>query len=143
MLFKTIAWKIKEFIYCLEVFFALAFSKIVYKDKKIVFCECYMCHSIKPFVHHNWGDDLNKYFFEYVSNIKIFNIPFSKIKYLSDITSYSLIGSIITFYNLDKKIIYGSGIMKPFDQIIGIPEKIISVRGPKTREVLLKRGMNC
>ncbi len=143
MLYEKLIWKIKEYIYCVFILCCVVFYSFFDKKKQLVFCECYMCHSIKPFKHHNWGDDLNKYFFEFASDVKIFNAPFSKIKSLINITSYSLIGSIITFYNLDNKIIYGSGIKSPLSRIYGIPKKIVSVRGPKTREVLIKKGIDC
>ena len=39
--------------------------------------------------------------------------------------------------------IYGSGIKNPSIRLIGKPQKIYSVRGPKTREILLENHIDC
>ena len=114
-----------------------------YSPSTVVFCECYMCQSNKTFNNNNWGDDINKFFFEYASDVHVINLPFSKMLFMNNIDKYSLIGSILSFYKLDGKIVYGSGVMDPKAIIRGIPKKIISVRGPETRKVLLENGIAC
>ena len=44
---------------------------------------------------------------------------------------------------MDNKIVYGTGAMNPNWKIIGKPNKIISVRGPKTRQVFVSNGIYC
>lgn len=111
--------------------------------QKPIFCECCIYFIGHRFRKVNWGDDLNKYLFEYITGRKFVFIPFRKLSSKQRISHYSLIGSIIGFYNLDNTIIYGSGIKNPYESISGVPEKIISVRGPKTRDILLKNGIEC
>ncbi len=54
-----------------------------------------------------------------------------------------MIGSILGFYNLTDTIIYGTGIMTASSPLQGKPDKIISVRGPLTRQALLNNGIDC
>ena len=89
----------------------------------------------------NWGDELNKYFFSYVTGMKT-AFTFHSLSRFLNLKHYFLIGSILTFYNMDGAVIYGSGSIKP-DNPRGIPESVISVRGPLTRELMLKHGINC
>lgn len=132
-----------------NILFSIFFSPIiffyswVYKGKKAVFCECYMHSTLLPFTKRNWGDDLNKYFFEYVSNVKIVNLPFSQMLKCPNTEVYSLIGSVLSSFRTNNKIVYGTGIMDPQREILGIPREIISVRGPRTRQVLLENGIDC
>lgn len=108
-----------------------------------ILCECYMITKNGKVKVNNWGDDLNSFLFEYATGLKVINIPFSKMFNKGFSNVYSLIGSILNFYSLDKKVVYGTGIMNPKGPVRGMPEQIISVRGPKTREVLLERGISC
>lgn len=139
---KKILKLIRNVIYSIALYPIIFLCEIIY-GKKAIFCECYMHNTFLPFRKQNWGDDLNKYLFEYGSNIKILNFPFSKMLNLRNKRVYSLIGSIISFYTADSKTIYGTGAMNPNWKIIGKPNKIISVRGPKTRQVLIANGIDC
>lgn len=44
---------------------------------------------------------------------------------------------------MDNSIIYGSGIGNPSQKLSGSPVKVLSVRGPRTRAVLLAHGIDC
>ncbi len=112
------------------------------RDKYIVI-EAYLTRSGFSFKKHNWGDDINKFMFEFVTHKRVFNIPFTVKNITPRKNTYSLIGSILNFYNLDNKIIYGSGVIDPQMEILGIPDNVISVRGPKTRDLLLSKGICC
>ena len=112
------------------------------KSGEIFIAESWVKNKGYDIVSRNWGDELNKYFLEYITHKKLYFIPFTQ-SYLKPMTHYVLIGSILTFYNLNKSIIYGSGIIDPEKGVVGVPEKVISVRGPKTRDVLLKSGIEC
>ncbi len=120
---------------------------IQFNRKKIARCEiivaeAWVKHKGYDIVPRNWGDELNKYLLEYITHKKFYFIPFTD-SYLQPMLHYILIGSILTSYNFNKSIIYGSGILFPEKSVVGVPEKIISVRGPKTREILLKSGIEC
>ena len=58
---------------------------------------------------------------------------------------YSLIGSILGSYPLKNAIVYGTGLMSAqrAANIRHKPRKIISVRGPRTRNALLAHGIDC
>lgn len=118
-------------------------KKKKFTGEKIIYAECYLKYRGFKIVHQNWGDDLNKYFISNIIKERIVFVPFEKLLRSKRSTHYELIGSIIGFYDLNDKIIWGSGIMKPEDKIRGIPKKVISVRGPKTREILLDNGIEC
>ncbi len=92
---------------------------------------------------NNWGDDLNIYLFQLLSKKQIRFVPFEKLFFSPAIIRYSLIGSIIGDFNLDNTIVYGSGAITYNPKIIGKPIKVFSVRGPRTREVLIGKGIEC
>lgn len=92
---------------------------------------------------NNWGDDINVYLFKMITPQKIRFVPFERLYFSPKVKRYSLIGSIIGDFNLDNTIIYGSGAITSNPEINGHPEKVLSVRGPLTRTVLLKNGIDC
>ena len=120
----------------------IQFNKKKIERGEIVIAEAWVKHRGYDIVPRNWGDELNKFLLEFITHKKFYFVPFTS-SYLKHVKHYVLIGSILTFYNLNKSIVYGSGIIDPAEEIEGIPEKVISVRGPKTREILLKSGIDC
>ena len=111
---------------------------------KLLYGNCFVFTS--PFgkiKKNNWGDDLNVYLFNSISTREILFVPFEKLFFAWPVTRYSLIGSIIGDFDLSNTIIYGSGAITPNPTIVGCPIKVLSVRGPLTREVLLKNGIDC
>ena len=86
----------------------------------------------------NWGDDINTYFFEYVTGKK-----FIQLRYDFPLGRYIMIGSILSFFHLSGSIVYGTGLMTASAPLHGKPDKIISVRGPLTRQALTQRGIDC
>lgn len=133
----------RDYIYSLFFLCKLFILKIIHPEQEFIFMECYCSFSSLRFKRNNWGDDLNKYLFEFVTKKKTINFPFSKTVLLDKFKPYSLIGSIVTFYNLHGKTIYGSGIMNPERALRNKPDDIISVRGPETRRVLIENGIDC
>lgn len=111
------------------------------KNKKNVYYDGLLKTKAGRVINTNFGDDLNQYLFEYISKKKFIFINFSYL--IKTFEHYIMIGSNLDHCDLNNTIIYGSGIMNPNNKIIGNPNKIISVRGPKTREVLIKNGINC
>jgi len=137
------AKKVRAFIYWLywQPYYFL-FSKKFGKENIIV-CECYVKYGVFSIKKNNWGDDINKFFIEYCTNKKVFFVPYSKVHINIESPCFLLIGSIVGFYDLNNKYIYGSGVMDPSKGVRGIPRKIYSVRGPKTRQILLNAGIDC
>lgn len=127
--------------YCAVYYLYVGLKKLC-TCNRVIFSENYVKYELGKVKKNNWGDDLNIFLWEYVTSMEMVSIPYSKLV-IKKFDCYSLIGSIISFYNLDNKIIYGSGLMSPYDSIKGIPKRIYSVRGPLTREYLVKAGIEC
>ena len=97
-----------------------------------------------PLIHNNWGDDINYYFLPSVIGKKIILYPNTILSRLIAIKRYSMIGSLLTIFNLKNTVICGSGILNNNRiNISGNPQKIHFVRGPLTREVLVHNNYNC
>lgn len=96
-------------------------------------------------VNYNWGDDLNLVLINFITSKKILVLSRCALSKFLPIKNYIAIGSIITFCELDNSYIWGSGIINEneIDKISGKPLKIFAVRGPRTRDALLKRGIDC
>ena len=142
--------KLKQYIrtFLAKIYHTIKWSAFILINNKeiecgeIIIAEAWVKSKGYDIVPRNWGDELNKSFLEYITHKKFYFIPFSS-SYLKPMTHYILIGSVLTVYNLNKTIVYGSGILDPSKEITGVPEKVISVRGPKTREILMKNGIEC
>lgn len=120
-----------------------SFVKNKNEHNDVVFYEGYCKTKGHSLDKANWGDDLNCFFFEYITNRKFYFVPFTQMSDSKCCVHYSLIGSILGYFNLDNTIVYGSGVIDENMKFVGTPNKIISVRGPKSREVLLKNGYDC
>lgn len=84
----------------------------------------------------NWGDALNHYIFHKITgrSVKRVNPLFGK--------HYLGIGSILSAAN-SRSIVLGAGYISESSKVKESPSRIISVRGPKTRDLLLKQGISC
>lgn len=94
-------------------------------------------------VHTNWGDDLNLYLLEKISGKKILFYPLGRIADFINFPCILGIGSIISFWNLNGKIVTGSGVISDssIEYIRGIPKKVCFVRGPISRKILESKGI--
>lgn len=88
---------------------------------------------------NNFGDILTPFIIENISNIKFEYIE--KSQYYP-FEHYLIIGSILG-RGTKSSIIWGAGLISEDSVPIEIPKKIYAVRGPKTREKLLKLGIDC
>lgn len=96
-------------------------------------------------IARNLGDDLNKYLIERLTGMQVLFIP-SGAQYLKSFSlpkRYIFIGSILSFFNLDNSVVWGAGIINPEETIVGKPKKVLSVRGPKTRQRLMEQKISC
>jgi pyruvyltransferase len=91
---------------------------------------------MKVFWHQsdNFGDKLTPYL------LSKLGIPFEYAERQAKEEHYIMCGSILTACN-EHSIIWGAGIAQPFDLIP--PKKILAVRGKKTRDFLLSKGIDC
>ena len=100
-------------------------------------------------IHNNWGDDINVYFLEMISKKKVLVYPTTRIAtYISKIINVkknAFIGSILTDYSLNNATVIGSGVLndKQCNIIKGSPDDVLFVRGPLSRQILLKNGIDC
>ena len=95
----------------------------------------YFNNKLKP---RNFGDDIN---FSFLS--QIISEQLELYKHQFNTKNYLFIGSILINKFIDShSIIWGSGMLRE-KLLINKPYKVCAVRGPKTRDVLLKSGIDC
>ena len=91
----------------------------------------------------NWGDDINVYMMERMIGKTV--IPSEMLLFRNLHHRYSCIGSVLPSSMNHKTIVWGSGCLN-FEQVIHrrqYPKEVKAVRGPLTREFLLKNGIEC
>ncbi|MBR6372295.1 MAG: polysaccharide pyruvyl transferase family protein [Victivallales bacterium] len=93
------------------------------------------------FSNHNLGDDLNIPLIEALSGKHV--IPFRYSLFGKRRPRYLVIGSILEEWCSAHAIVWGAGLMHPLSKEIPAPKAIYAVRGPLTRNELLKQGMAC
>ncbi len=94
-------------------------------------------------IKNNWGDDINYWFLKEISQKKIIPYDWSLLTQWLHRPYIAGIGSILTLFNMDNAIVWGSGIISSTDKVQGSPKEILAVRGPLTRARLLEQGINC
>lgn len=114
----------------------------LFKPNKL-FVYSWMKYRGTTMLNNNWGDDINKYFIESISNLKVKDLTPSIFYKIFPPTGYSCIGSIIGAFKAKKYEVWGSGITDGERSIPLLPKKVYSVRGPLTRQTLIKRGVDC
>ena len=95
---------------------------------------------------NNWGDKLNPILIQKLSGKK----PVLLTKYIvtnKNKTTYSVIGSIlnteVTYFRDINLVVWGTGFISYQDRLLVRPQRICAVRGPLTREILVKQGFEC
>lgn len=97
--------------------------------------------------NRNWGDALNPILIQKISGIE----PLILTKHTVNVRNkevYSIIGSILRHANKincghDNLIVWGSGLISSKDRLRVRPKDIRAVRGPLTRDILLKQKYRC
>lgn len=89
----------------------------------------------------NWGDDLNVYLLELLTNKRI--VPCEMLLFRKMHKKYTVIGSIIPGFVNERTVVWGSGCMNFDQKIKHHPLRVLAVRGPKTRKFLLDNGVDC
>lgn len=88
----------------------------------------------------NFGDWINNYLIEVISGKKI--VDYDALLFQKNKKHLLAIGSIVHRANQDS-VIWGSGLIKSDIKLKNAPAKICSVRGPKTRQLLLNQEIEC
>lgn len=94
-------------------------------------------------IKNNWGDDINYWFLTEISQKKIIPYDWSLLTQWLHRPYIAGIGSILTLFNMDNAIVWGSGIISSTGKVQGTPKEVLAVRGPLTRARLLEQGINC
>lgn len=95
-------------------------------------------YKIKPY---NWGDYINLVLAELISGKKA--IPYL---FVHSNTMVAMVGSILPWAMDSNTIIWGSGCLNSQDPLwktVEKPKKVLAVRGPLTRKVLLDNDIEC
>ncbi len=89
----------------------------------------------------NWGDALNTYLIRKISGVR----PYSTITTLKLPwkKSYTVIGSILSFHNLDGVEVWGTGLISQNSVIKGKPARVHAIRGPLTAKILKAENIEC
>lgn len=112
------------------------------KNKDVISLKSYLDTRWGVFHKQNWGDDMNVYLAELWFHKKIINYATSIISWLFAKENFSLIGSVLQEAN-ENTIVWGSGLLYEDRYPKKQPKKIYAVRGPLSRNVLLKHGLDC
>lgn len=91
----------------------------------------------------NWGDDLNGHFLREIISGTTYPYSASSLAYYLHMKNYLVVGSTIDLIQSYNSVVWGAGIINENCKITLPPQKILAVRGPKTRECLLKQGIEC
>lgn len=114
-----------------------------------LFCKNYVVKMSVSFDCHyklnksNWGDDINYWFYKEIIDGHLISHDWSILTKLFQCPYILGIGSIITIFDINHSIIWGSGIISSTAPIKGKPYKVFAVRGPLTRKRLLESGIEC
>lgn len=120
-------------------------SRALCKTSKIFFNKNFLL--TLGYDSYNWGDALNPVLIQEISG----KTPLIVTKYTYNIynaTVYSVIGSVLEIANKincrnNNLVIWGTGFISNQGRLKIQPKKICAVRGPLSREILLKQGYIC
>lgn len=131
----------KFFIY--RQFVKVINSLIYVFTPRILYIKAWVNIRFGKVLHNNWGDDINIYLLEMISNRKVGVCNCSLIHKLFSPSHYICIGSILGWYEDEKSEIWGSGFISSDSKLDVTPLRIHSVRGKLTRQKLLEQGIEC
>lgn len=94
--------------------------------------------------HRNWGDDLNFYLLRKMTGRPVILYHNFWLAKKLHFRNYLCIGTLLDAinYSNNRTIVWGSGHSGQVRDFVH-PEQVCSVRGPKTREILLNRNIKC
>lgn len=97
--------------------------------------------SINP-ISNNWGDDVSQVLVLLINpSLRVVIKRYSwNLRKKNDILC---IGSIISWMTGPRSIIWGSGVVYPDQKLKYKPTKVLAVRGPLTRQYLIRQGVQC
>ena len=101
-------------------------------------------HTWRGIRHRNWGDDLNYYFLRELTGRPVVMYHNFKLAKWFRLKNYLCIGTLLDAVNYSnaQTIVWGSGVSGQERSFVH-PKKILSVRGPKTKEFCDRYGVQC
>ena len=101
-------------------------------------------HTWRGIRHRNWGDDLNYYFLRELTGRPVIMYHNFKLAKWLHLNNFLCIGTLLDAVNYSsaETIVWGSGVSGQERRFVH-PERILSVRGPKTREFCDRYGVHC
>ena len=91
--------------------------------------------------NRNWGDALNRVLVRHISGKE--PVAVQDVYALGNRPVYSVIGSILGNSNLQNIEVWGSGFIGPDRTFLTAPRRIHAVRGPLTKELVIRQGLSC
>jgi pyruvyltransferase len=90
---------------------------------------------------NNWGDALNPVLIRKMTGKKV--LLSTTIYSIGVKNVYWVIGSILGNFTGKNQVVWGSGVISKNITFEQKPKKILAVRGPLTREILMEQGIDC
>lgn len=116
---------------------------IVRIPQKIIVVNSWVIQNKNTVIHNNFGDDINVYLIRELTRRPVV-VYFNLWRKFFDYTNYMCIGSIIEGMTNSHTIIWGAGAMYGGNcKLSAKPKKVLCVRGEKTRNYLLAKGVTC
>lgn len=94
-------------------------------------------------IHSNWGDELNYHFLSLLFRRKICVSDYSWLCRFGIQRQHLIIGSTIGLKCTRNTTIWGAGVLSADSPLPEPPGKVLAVRGPRTRQFLLSKGVDC
>lgn len=116
------------------------FRELFTKHIVVNACLFYDAGRVMP---RNWGDDINYFLIKRLFRRNIVCYDYSLMSHRMRKDNYLMIGSTLTLLCNSESIVWGAGVIDPSAELPQRPKKILAVRGPLTREYLIKHGIQC
>lgn len=91
----------------------------------------------------NWGDDINLILPELICGKVLIPFKYSISARLGFRKNFICIGSVLTWLTNINSHVWGAGVINPNDPLLEKPKRVYAVRGPLTRDYLLKNNVKC
>lgn len=91
----------------------------------------------------NWGDDINYHFVRLLTGREIAIYFDTPVAMTLRRPNYLCIGSTLNYLTTRQTIVWGAGVIDDKLDLRAEPNQVCAVRGPLTRDYLIRRGIDC
>ena len=113
------------------------------KHQTPVYINAYVNRGGKALTGKNWGDDINYWFLREIIEEPFRLLNESPIAFRCHAENYLVIGSILSFLTKPESIVWGAGAITNERALPCRPKEVLAVRGPLTRQFLMRQGISC